>query len=245
MAFIRSVTCVLILLIFAFCASIINFFILPIAKIFYKKNDYMFFASDLIHFMWEKVLLNLIKGTKLIKLQIKNFDEIKSIKNKVIVATHPSFIDIVILIGLIPRTTCFVKSALSKNFLLSNIINSIFIPDDVDIEELKNKSKNMLDLGFNVVIFPSGIRHRKNEYPKLKKGASLIALNAHKNISPIKLYSDGEFMFIHKPIYDVDKSTVIFHLEKLDDINIDNYLGLNDILSKKELTKEISKSLYN
>lgn len=245
MAFIRSVFCVLILLTFCVFSLFFNVFVLPIAKLFLNKTDYMYFSSDLIHFTWGKILINLIKLAQLITLDIKNLSDIKSIKNKVIVSTHPSFIDIVILIGLIPRTTCIVKEELFKNPIISNLVKSIFIKNHLDIESLKQETKQMLDLGFNVVIFPAGIRHKKDDKPKLKKGATLIALNANKNISPIKMYSDGEFMFINKPIYDVDKKKVIFHIEKLPDISIENYKELDEIESKKELTKVISESLYN
>lgn len=245
MRFLRSIICVFVLFVFALFAFFLNTFVLPIAKMFFNETEYKYFASDVIHFLWGKVLLNLLKYSGLTNYNIKNYVELKSIKNKVIVATHPSFIDIVILIGLIPRTTCFVKQELTKNPLLSNIIKSIFISNDVEIEELKKESKTMLDLGFNVVIFPSGTRHRNEEHPKLKKGASLIAINSHKNIVPVKMYSDGEFMFIHKPIYDVDKKRVEFYVEKLEEIDVTPFLEMDDIESKKTLTKEITNSLYN
>ena len=115
---------------------------------------------------------------------LKTFDvkKLEKIENKVIVSTHPSFIDIVILIALIPRSTCFVKKELAHNPILKNLVTSIFITNEVELDELKSESKKMLDRGFNVIIFPSGIRHRRDEFPKIRKGASLVALNAGKNI---------------------------------------------------------------
>ena len=180
----------------------------------------------------------------LFKLDIKNLEDLKKIKNKVIVATHPSFIDIVILIGLIPRSTCFVKKELGQKLILKNIINSIFITNDVELEELKVQSKKMLDMGFNVIIFPSGIRHRKNEFPKIKKGASLVALNANKNVVPIRFFADGEFLFINKPFYDADSHLITFELEMMDEIVIESLQEETEIAAKQRLTKMIEKSLY-
>ena len=108
---------------------------LPIAKLFMGKTDYMYFVSDLIHFTWRNLLLNLMLVLRLIKLDIKNLSELENIQNKVIVATHPSFIDVVILIALIPRTTCLVKQELAKNPIISNLVKSIFIINDIEIEE--------------------------------------------------------------------------------------------------------------
>ena len=171
--------------------------------------------------------------------------KLSKIENKVIVATHPSFIDIVILIALIPHSTCFVKKELAYNPILKNLVNSIFITNEVDLEELKSESKKMLDLGFNVIIFPSGIRHRRNEFPKIKKGASLIALNANKNIVPIRFFSNNDFMFINQPFYEVGEKRVTFEIEQMPEINVQDFISASEIVSKKKITQQIEKSLYN
>ena len=103
----------------------------------------------------------------------------------------------------------------------------------------------MLDLGFNVIIFPSGIRHRKNEFPKIKKGASLIALNANKNIVPIRFFSNNDFMFINQPFYEVGEKRVTFEIEQMPEINVQDFISASEIVSKKKITQQIEKSLYN
>ena len=181
-------------------------------------------------------------GFGLIKLDIRKLCEIK---NKVIVCTHPSFIDIVILIGLIPKSTCFVKKELAHNPILKNLVNSIFITNDLELDELKYQSKKMLDMGFNVIIFPSGIRHRKNEFPKIKKGASLVALNASKNIVPIRIFSDDDFLFINQPFYAAGNRVVTFEITVCDEIKLDDYRNDSEIIEKREITKAIERALYS
>ena len=221
--------------VFGLGAALLNFFVFP----FIKNNKTL--CSDIIHYAWKFfVYFMMILG--LFKLDIKNLSKIE---NKVIVATHPSFIDIVILIAFIPRSTCFVKKELAHNPILKNLVNSIFITNEVELEELKSESKKMLDLGFNVIIFPSGIRHRRNEFPKIKKGASLIALNANKNIVPIRFFSNDDFMFINQPFYEVGEKRVTFELEQMPEINVQDFISASEIVSKKKITQQIEKSLYN
>lgn len=243
--FFRSFVCVCILVLFGACAFVLNFFVFPIAKIVLSKKNYIFLSSDLIRFLWGKILLNLMVFTRLIKLNVKNLQKLTLIKNNIIVATHPSFIDIVILIGLIPRTSCIVKNELAENPLFSNIVKSFFITNDVDIEELKKESNFITNSGFNIVVFPAGSRHKNSDIPKLKKGAALIALNSEKDVVPVKIQTDGEFMFINKPFYDVDEKTVVFTLEVGDSLCVRDYANLSDIEAKKLLTADIAKSLYN
>ena len=234
MKYFRSFLVIICFGIFGIGAVLMNFCLFP----FIKNNKKL--CSDVIRYSW-KFFVGLLVFIRLIKIDIKKLSEIK---NKVIVSTHPSFIDIVILISLIPHSTCFVKKELAHNPILKNIINSIFLTNELELEELKSQSKKMLDMGFNVIIFPSGIRHRKNEFPKIKKGAALVALNAKKNIVPIKLFSDRDFLFINQPFYAASDKIVTFELEMGEEIKIEDYKNESEIIEKKAITESIQEALY-
>lgn len=244
--FFRSVLVLFCFGIFGAGACIINFLLFPSAKIFIKKEKLNDFYSETIHKVW-RFFTNFLIFTGVMKLNIKDRKEIEQIKNKIIVSTHPSFIDVVILIGLIPRTTCIAKEALARNPIMKNILNTIFITNEANLEEFQKQTKELLDEGFNVIIFPSGIRHRRNEFPKIKKGAALIALNAKRNIVPLKLYTDFDFLFIHQPVWQAGEKPVVFSLEKCPEINVLTEIQKHDseIIIKKNITKLIENSLYN
>ena len=231
--------------IFGFGAFFVNIFLFPCAKLFLKDKKLLYFYSDTIHFTW-RFFLKFVMFLRLIKLDIKDKSKIQSIKSKIIVATHPSFIDILILIALIPRTTCIVKSNLSKNIFLNNIINSVFILEDESIEDLKTHSKKMIENGFNIIIFPSGIRHRRNEFPKMRKGASTIAMYVNVDIECLKFYTDYDFLFINQPIYQAGSKPVTYELSYSGNIDISQELekSENDIVIKRNITNLITKFLY-
>lgn len=234
MKYIRSIFAVFCFFIFEIGAVILNFLLFP----FIKNNKEL--CSDIIHNTW-RFFVNLMMFLKLFRLDVK---KLKKIENKVIVSTHPSFIDIVILIALIPRSTCFVKKELAYNPILKNLVTSIFITNEVELDELKAESKKMLDRGFNVIIFPSGIRHRRDEFPKIRKGASLVALNAGKNVVPIRMFSDRDFLFINQPFYAVSDRCVNFEIEQMREINIADFIGESEIITKQRLTNKIEDELY-
>ena len=128
---IRSLFVTFCFFVFGVGSILFNFLLFP----FIKENKEL--CSDIIHKSW-RFFTNLFVVLGLIKLDIKRLNKIE---NKVIVCTHPSFIDIVILIGLIPRTTCFAKKELAHNPILKNLVNSIFITNEVELDELKAQSK--------------------------------------------------------------------------------------------------------
>ena len=222
----------------------LNFFVFPILKMMYKYEKRTEMYSEIIRHLW-MFFINLITALKLIKLNIKDKNALQNIKNKVIVATHPSFIDIVILVALIPKSTGFAKKDAAHNFIFKNLVSGLFIPNDIELEELKSETKKYLDMGFNVIIFPMGTRHRKNEHPQIKKGASLAALNAHKNIVPIKMYTNNDFLFINQPFYAGGEDTIIYDIEVLPEICLGQYYDDSEIIMKKNITKQIENSLYS
>ena len=105
-------------------------------------------------------------------------------------------------------------------------------------------TKDYLDKGFNVIIFPAGIRHRKNEYPKIKKGTALISMNANKNIVPIEMYTDYDFLQIGQSVLDAGEKPVIYNIKVLEEINIQDYITEDEVDSRKNITNAISKALY-
>lgn len=228
-------------LLFYIGATIINFIAFPFIEIFAKDEKTKY--SSIIFYTW-KWFIKFLSITKILKLKIEDIDKLRSIKGKIIVSTHPSYIDILILMSLIPNSTCFVKKELAYNPTLKKIINKIFIQSGLELDEMQRITKDYLDKGFNVIIFPSGIRHRKNEYPKIKKGTALISMNANKNIVPIEMYTDYDFLQIGQSVLDAGEKPVIYNIKVLEEINIQDYMTEDEVDSRKNITRAISKALY-
>ncbi len=244
---IRSFLVLASFLIFGIGTIIMGYIIFPFNKLIHKSPQKL-----------HKVYLSLINKSwyffvramcfiRLIQLEIDDINKIRNIKNSIIVSTHPSFIDGVILMALIPNTTCFVAERLAKNKITKNIVNSICLVSHRPLEELENNTKKMTDEGFNILIFPMGIRHRKNEYPKIRKGAALIAMHCKKNIVPIVMHTDFDFLHINQPIYEAGSKPVTYSIFTQNSIDVEKIMETfpDSVDCKRELTKLISMKLYN
>jgi 1-acyl-sn-glycerol-3-phosphate acyltransferase len=231
--------------IFGIGSLIVGFLCFPLVRLFIKNNSQRLDTySKIVHSSW-KFFVRYLQLVGVLKLDIENFDSLKNIKNSIIVSTHPSYIDVLILLSLIPKTTCFVAPRLTENKFFKKIVESMFLISGKPLEDLENDTKKMSEEGFNILIFPSGKRHRKGEYPKIRKGASLVALNAQKDIVPIIMYTDFDFLQIGQPFYDAGIKPVTYCIRHLDAIKISEYLIIEDIVTqKKELSEKIKKTLY-
>ena len=189
----RSFLGVLSFSVFGLGAGVISFVIFPYIYFVWPENEQKKAYSEVVHRAWNFFIRLLIK-IKIIDIEIPDKEKLKNLSGKIIVANHPTFIDIVILIGLIPNSTCLAKKATLKNPFFRNIVKSIYIINDIDLEKLKEDSAKYLSEGFNIVIFPSGTRTKQDEDFKIHKGPAAISLNSGAEIVSVKITTDIPFL---------------------------------------------------
>ena len=237
--FYRSVTVIFLFILFGCGALFERYFIFPFQS--GKNQNY-----NTLHKSW-KFFINLMQKLKIIKLSVDNMPKIEGIKNSIIVSTHPSFIDVLILMSIIPNSTCFVAKRLADNPFLKGMVKLLFILENQTVEEMINETKEKLDEGLNVIIFPMGIRHRKHETPKIRRGTALIAQKMKKNIVLLDMETSFDFLQINQPIYDAGEEAVEYKLQYLGEIDIKNYLDKysDEVTFNTIITRQIGKILYN
>lgn len=207
------------LFMFTVGAILLGILIFPTVKFFSKgEKDYKQRCAAIVNKLW----FLLIKYLKLIQIIDFEYDKkITKIENKIIVASHPSFIDIVLLIALIPNSLCLAKNSILNNFIMRNIVKSLYITNDGTIDDFLAKSKKALDYGFNIIIFPTGKRVDEGEEVQIHKGAAKLSILTKKPIVPIKITTSEPFLTKNRSIFQIGKNIVNFQLEIGEEINPD------------------------
>lgn len=236
--FIRSVTVIFLFGFFGCGALFIRYFIFPFQH--NKIKNYETLQKSWQFFVW------LLTRLKIIELKIENLDRIKNIKNSIVVSTHPSFIDIVILMSVIGHSTCFVADRLARNPFFKGMVNLLFIIDVPTVDEWLDSACNKLQDNLNVIIFPMGVRHRKNETPKIRRGTALIAQKSKKNIAMLNLETSYDFLQINQPVYEAGDKPVVYTLQYLGEIDTNEFLDKypDEVTFKTKITKLMTKTLY-
>lgn len=163
-----------------------------------------------------------------IKVSVQERDLLKGAKSKVIIANHPSLLDVVILISLVPNADCIVKGALIDNKFISAIIRNLYIPNTLPFEEqLEMAAKSMAE-GNNLIIFPEGTRSRTGEPWHFKKGAARFAIYTKSDVVPVYFGGNEKIglrkydkMLSHNPT-----NPYIYELEVLPQISVAEYLDM-------------------
>ncbi len=106
---------------------------------------------------------------------------------QLIIANHPTLVDIIFLISRVPYATCIVKESLWRNpFMRGPIINAGYISNG-DSEQMIRDCVERLKKGAIVIMFPEGTRSIKGQAFKFQRGAARIALRANCILTPVTL----------------------------------------------------------
>lgn len=120
--------------------------------------------------------------TRLMRIERGN---LAPLSGAVIAASHPSLIDVVLLVSLVPRTLYVAKHALRCNPFLSAIVRATALPDDATLPE---RAAAYLKDGWNVLIFPEGTRSpAEGGLQPLHRGAAQLALRTGAPLACVRI----------------------------------------------------------
>ncbi|WP_349644343.1 lysophospholipid acyltransferase family protein [Campylobacter sp. RM15925] len=180
----RQALAAVLFIIFGIICMVGNLIFLPIVILgLHKFKTVQNLSRDSVWLSWKFfIAVSKIFGYLDYKFDIKT-DLGKN--SQMIVANHPSLIDVVFLISKIRRANCIVKGDLTKNVFLSFAIKACgYIPNTAN-EELLERSVCALENGENLIVFPEGTR-TKDEI-NFHKAASHIATKAASEIIGIAI----------------------------------------------------------
>lgn len=243
-ALFRSLVVLSLFVFFGCGALIINFIIFPLGNIFVKKENRRKCFCTIIHKTW-RFFNVLMQNSGSIRVEIQSLCDIEKIKGRILVANHPSFIDIVLLIGILPNTVCIAKKELRRNFFMGNIVKSLYLINDEDNEKLLKDAAELLGDGYNIIIFPTGTRTSEGEKLKLHKGAAMMAIHTKTDLLPIHIKCDSKFLAKNQRVYEAGEKIINFKITFHDEIKIENFTKqeLTDIQLRNRVNNSIKEKI--
>jgi len=132
------------------------------------------------------IFIDMMHHLGVLHYQIRGAERLRR-QGLLVLANHPSLIDTVFLMALIPDADCILKADLQRNFFTRGPVAAAgYIFNDQGME-LVEACKASLEGGSNLIVFPEGTRTPADGTMKLKRGAANIALRAGCNITPVTI----------------------------------------------------------
>lgn len=104
-----------------------------------------------------------------------------------ILANHPTLIDVVLLIAQLPNADCVVKQAVARNPFMRGPVRAAGYVSNDDGAGLVDDCIAAVQAGGNLVIFPEGTRTVPGQPLRLQRGAANIAVRGRLDITPVRI----------------------------------------------------------
>ena len=161
---------------------------------------------------------------------------------KLIIANHPSLLDVVFLISQIRNATCIVKPALAANPFMRIPIRAMGYIYAEDPETLVEQCADELNEGCSLVVFPEGTRTIPGKPVKFQRGVAAIALQSGASILPVTLGCSPTTLTKREKWYEIPPRKFILSLHVGHDIEvgpIDKNAGRS--LATRNLTRQLEQ----
>ncbi|WP_130470316.1 lysophospholipid acyltransferase family protein [Candidatus Magnetaquicoccus inordinatus] len=201
------------------------------------------FFQTAIHYSF-RLYIAMLQVLRLLTLKVENKEYLHTLRGTVIVATHPTLLDIVILISLIPKVQCIVKGRLWRNpFLYPMVAGAGYIRNDLAPEEVVTQCVSQLHLGNNLIIFPQGTRTPPSQPVALKRGFATIAIQSGSPVQLIDVTCDPITLTKETSWYSIPLRPPVFEIKIGEFLHTESY-SLQPVrsLAIRALTAKVASS---
>ncbi|GHV95864.1 1-acyl-sn-glycerol-3-phosphate acyltransferase [Spirochaetia bacterium] len=227
--------------VFGLGTLLLIFPVIPVMLLFFRPNEkFQQYARRFVSASFRGFVF-MMRGMGIVELKTGDREVFKKLASKIVVANHPSLLDVVMLISLIPNADVIVRGNLIENIIVSGVVRRLYILNSLNFEELAGVCKASLARGNCIVIFPEGTRTPRSGQMRLKKGAARLSLLLGADIIAVHIGGTDKYgLGKHDPF------TAFNHTEKyIYNINIrgclnpEKYAGMEMPRAVRRLNAEI------
>ncbi len=168
----------------------------------------------------------MLQGLGVIRVEVKGAAELAACRDALIVANHPTLLDVVLLMSLVPNAQCIVKHQLWRNRFLGPVVRAAgYLRNDLDPQLLIERCRETLRAGNNLIIFPEGTRTVPGQAPRLQRGFANIALLVPADLQLVRIGCNPVTLTKGLPWYDVPERPASFCVSFEDRVATAEFLG--------------------
>jgi 1-acyl-sn-glycerol-3-phosphate acyltransferase len=197
-----------------------------------------------IHHLF-RLFVAMMCGLGLCSLEVRGRERLHR-RGLLILASHPSLIDVVFLMSLVRDADCIVKAALLRNpFTRGPVRAAGFVCNDSG-PGLIDDCVASVRSGNNLIVFPEGTRTPAGSaLGRLQRGAANLAVRGELPITPVRITCSQQMLGKSDKWWRVPRRAGHFVIDVGDDIPIDAHLAEDgaQALAARRLNDELARHL--
>ncbi|MFB5746214.1 MULTISPECIES: 1-acyl-sn-glycerol-3-phosphate acyltransferase [Cedecea] len=189
-----------------------------------------------------RLFLTVARAIKVLDYRIEGQSILQAERGCLVVANHPTLIDYVLLASVMPETDCLVKDALLRNPFVSGVIRAADYLVNSQADALLPASRQRLQQGDTILIFPEGTRTQPGGKMTLQRGAANIAVRCNSDLRVATIHCSENLLDKQSKWYNVPPAKPLFTVRVRERISIDQFHQANSqepALSARQLNRHL------
>lgn len=149
-------------------------------------------AKAVIHYAF-RCFVELLRILGVFSYEVRGLERLKA-GGGLILANHPTLLDVVFLMSLVHRADCIVKADLAHNPYMRGPVRAAGFVFNDSGADLIGDCVRSVQSGNNLIIFPEGTRTPASGVMRLKRGAAHVALQGDVDITPVQIRCADPFL---------------------------------------------------
>lgn len=235
---------------FGASGMLFRFGITPWLNLTEKDEEKRIRIARRIVWRWFRLFVAGIRDAGLVRVEVRHAERL-SRPGLIVAANHPSLIDVVCLISLIPEATTIVKASLAKNWFTAPPIRAAgYATNDLGPEALGRLEAD-LKRGAVFVVFPEGTRTPVDlppgVVPRMHRGAAALALHTGRPVTPVRISAAPRWLTKDRGWWHMPDEPMTLTFEVLEDIPVDDLRPLYNerpSIGARRLNKRLAAALF-
>lgn len=189
---------------------------------------------------WFRFFIGLMKVLGVHTYEIHGVEKLNR-KGLFILANHPSLVDVVFLLSLVPNASAVVRSNLLRNpFIRGPVLAARFVTNEEGMALVEDCRSHFADQD-TVVVFPQGTRTPENGEIVFRRGAANVAIRCKQNITPVTIRCEPRGLARYQKWYQVARRRMHFTIRVHDDLQVEKFLepGLAEPVAVRRLNSHL------
>lgn len=229
-------------LIFTLMGLLFRFIACPLLSLFIRDRRHRELGARRVVQVSFAFFIGLMQALGPMRLTVKGREKLRE-PGLLLCPSHPTLIDVVILMSMIRNANCLVKAQLLESFALrAPIVTSGYIANDCG-PDLINACAASLAADDTLIIFPEGTRTTPGVPPHLKHGAAAAALAARHDITPVRITCEPPALMKGIHWYTIPPRRMQISVTVCDSIPIGPFLAIEAVEGRPKAVRRLNEVL--
>jgi len=212
---------------FGVCGILFSVLIFPFAWLWPHRASSQRMVAGVIHWFF-RGLLALLEALGVMKLDVSGAEALKRGGPAIVVANHPTYLDVVALLALTPRACCVVKNAHWGNPCLGGIVRAARYVSNADPVALVEAGTRQIAAGYTMIVFPEGTRSPEgSRLHPFSRGFAHMALRTGIPVRPVLIDCDPPVLTKNMRWYEMPSRPFRMRIAVLEPLRLDRFSALD------------------